>query len=125
VPLRARIDETTTPWEARYGLDLQLDKAISSGAISCQTEGAGVQRTLVGFADGDRQIAREVAPSCGTQPADRPRDQRVARAFLEKEHRHGLCPAAVECECDGNPVENSRKLAPARIVPTPFYKRPK
>ena len=119
------IDETTTPWEAKLGWTVKMNKGdfIGRDALAAQRE-AGVPRGLVGFEVKDRGIARHGAPvyldgelvgevTSGTMSPS------LGRAI-------GLCylPRARAKVGTSFEVEvRGRRLA-AEVCKTPFYKRP-
>jgi aminomethyltransferase len=122
------MDETTTLIEAGLGWIVSLDEAkgdfIGRAVLTAQ-KAAGAPRRLVGFEVVGRGIARHGYPvrladeSVGTVTSG------SYAPFLKK--NIGLCylpanRAAVGTELD---VEIRGKPVPARVVPTPFYKRPR
>ena len=120
------IDETTTPWEARLGWICKLEKGEFLGrACLVKQKEQGVRRTLVGFEMADRQIARDGYPVLlGSQPIGRVTSGSPA-PFLKKNIGMAYVPLASSAIGTEISVEIRGKPAPARIVPTPFYKRPK
>jgi aminomethyltransferase len=120
------IDETTTPWEARLGWICKLDKGDFLGRdVLVKQKEQGVQRTLVGFEMADRQIARDGYPVLRDS-------QQIGRVtsgspapFLKKNIGMAYVPPPASTNATEISVEIRGKPAPARIVPTPFYKRPK
>ena len=120
------IDETTTPWEARLGWICKLDKGDFLGRnVLVKQKEQGVQRTLVGFEMTDRQIARDGCPVL----RDSHQIGRVTSGspapFLKKNIGMAYVPPTTSANATEISVEIRGKPAPARIVPTPFYKRPK
>jgi aminomethyltransferase len=120
------IDDTTTPWEANLAWVCKLDKGDFLGRdhLAKQKE-KGVERTLVGFEMLDRLIARDGYPvlaegrqvgrvtSGGPAPFLK---KNIAMAYVPLQH------AAMGKQLE---IGVRNQTASARIVPTPFYKRPK
>lgn len=120
------IDHTTTPYEADLGWIVRLDKGDFFGRDILEREGAeGPRRKLVGFEMVDRGIARHGYPvvdageevgvvTSGTHSPT------LGRAI-------GLAYVPPEKSAPGSEltVLIRGKETRARVVPTPFYKRPK
>jgi len=120
------IDETTTPWEARLGWICKLDKGDFLGRdILVKQKEQGVQRTLVGFEMADRQIARDGCPVLRNSQQIGLVTSGSPAPFLKKNIGMAYVPPPSSANATEISVEIRGKLAPARIVPTPFYKRPK
>jgi aminomethyltransferase len=122
------IDETTTLIEAGLGWMVSLDEAkgdfIGRGVLEAQKR-SGPPRKLAGFEMVGRGIARHGYPCWA-------RDQEVGAVtsgtyapFLQK--NIGLCylPAALSAIGTEFDVEVRGRRGPARVVPTPFYRRPR
>ena len=122
------IDETTTLVEAGLGWIVSLDPAkgefIGRSVLEAQKK-SGVSRKLVGFEMVGRGIARH-GYACWA------RDQAVGSVtsgsyapFLQK--NIGLCylPTALAAVGTDFAVEIRGNRVAARVVPTPFYKRPR
>ena len=120
------IDDTTTVWDANLGWICKLDKGefLGRGALIEQKQD-GVKRTLVGFEMQDRLIARDAC--CVFM-----NEQEVGRVtsgspapFLKK--NIGMAYVPVTSGTAGTEIHIAVRThrAPARIVPLPFYKRPK
>ena len=120
------IDETTTLLEANLGWITKFNKGefIGREPLAKQKE-AGVKRKLIGFEVTDRGIARDEQEVF----IDGRRAGRVTSGspapFLRK--NIGMAYVPVESAKEGGAIEidvRGRLLA-ARIVPLPFYQRPK
>ena len=120
------IDETTTPLEAGLGWITKLDKHEFMGrdVIAAQKQ-AGLKRTLVGFEMSGKQIARDACPV-------RAAGHEIGRVtsgspapFLKK--NIGMAYVPPEAAKPGTEISIGIRgnEAAARIVPLPFYKRPK
>jgi len=119
------IDETTTPWEAKLGWTVSLDKGdfVGRDALVAQRE-AGVPRGLVGFELTDRGIARHGAPVY--LDGERVGDVTSGTMSPSLGRAIGLCylPRASAKVGTSFEVEvRGRRLA-AQVCRTPFYKRP-
>jgi len=122
------IDETTTLIEAGLGWIVSLDEAkgnfLGRAVLEAQKKD-GAPRKLVGFEVTGRGIARHGYPvHLGEEAAGTVTSGSYA-PFLQK--NIGLCylptpRASVGTEFD---VEIRGRRVPARVVPTPFYKRPR
>ncbi|HTU99881.1 MAG TPA: glycine cleavage system aminomethyltransferase GcvT [Luteitalea sp.] len=120
------MDETTTVLEAGLGWIVGWKKADFTGADVLREQKAnGVSRTLVGLEMTDRAIARHGYPvvvdgvSVGTVTSGTQTPflkKAIAMAYVPTD----LAPADREVH-----VEVRGRLAAARIVPMPFYKRPR
>ncbi len=120
------IDHTTTPYEADLGWIVRLDKGDFFGRDVLERESAeGPKRKLVGFEMVDRGIARHGYPivsegkeigvvTSGTQAPT------LGKAI-------GLAYVPTEKSAPGSElsVMIRGKETRARVIPTPFYKRPK
>jgi aminomethyltransferase len=125
------IDETTTPLEALLGWTVSFDTGDFSGkdALLAQKE-AGVSRKLVGFAMEDKAIARHgyAIVADGSAASAEPIShvasgspsptlgQNIGLAYL---------PTGVSKVGSAFGVVVRDKVAKARVVKTPFYKRPR
>ena len=121
------MDETTTLVEAGLGWIVSLEERkgdYPGRSILAQQKKGGPPRKLVGFEVTGRGIARHGHPVSL-------HDERVGEVtsgtyapFLQK--NIGLCyvPAAHAAVGTELSVEIRERKVPARIVPTPFYKRP-
>jgi aminomethyltransferase len=121
------IDETTTLVEAGLGWIVSLDETkgdfVGRGVLETQKK-EGAARKLVGFEMVDRGIARHGYPVyVGDEPAGSVTSGSYA-PFLQK--NIGLCYLPAPRAAVGTPFHvdiRGRRVA-ARVVPTPFYKRP-
>ena len=120
------MDETTTVLEAGLGWIVGWKKDTFNGADVLRAQKAsGIDRTLVGIEMVDRAIARHGYPvvidgeSVGTVTSG------TQTPFLKKAIGMAYVPK-VAAEPDRQiHVEVRGRLAAARIVPMPFYKRPR
>jgi glycine cleavage system T protein (aminomethyltransferase) len=120
------IDHTTTVWEANLNWICKVQKGnfLGRDALLAQKQ-RGIARTLVGFIVQDRMIARDGYPVViGGRMAGRVTSGSPA-PFLKK--NIGMAYVPVESSAVGLEIEIAirGKMAPAHIVPVPFYKRPK
>jgi aminomethyltransferase len=121
------MDETTTLVEAGLGWIVSLDEGkgdfVGRGVLEAQKK-EGAPRKLVGFEMVDRGIARHGYPVyVGDEPAGSVTSGSYA-PFLQK--NIGLCYLPAPRAAVGTPFHvdiRGRRVA-ARVVPTPFYKRP-
>ena len=121
------MDETTTLVEAGLGWIVSLDEGkgdfVGRGVLEAQKK-EGAPRKLVGFEMVDRGIARHGYPVyVGDEPAGSVTSGSYA-PFLQK--NIGLCYLPAPRAAVGTPFHvdiRGRRVA-ARVIPTPFYKRP-
>ncbi len=118
------IDRTTTPLEASLGWVTRLDKdAFVGKAALTRQEASGVARRLVGIEVGERGIPRQGYPivkdgvavghvTSGTLSPSTGRA--IGLAYVPSTLAEAGTELAVDCR---------GKLKPARVVPTPFYRR--
>jgi aminomethyltransferase len=118
------IDDTITPWEADLAWIVKMNKGefIGREALAAQKQ-AGVARRLAGFEMVDRGIARH------GYPAKTPSGAGVVTSgthspTLGKPIGLALLPAAAGAIGAEFDVEIRGRDARARVVPTPFYRRP-
>ena len=121
------MDETTSLVEAGLGWMVSLDEAkgdFTGRAVLAEQKKNGPPRKLVGFEMTGRGIARHGYPVLI-------HDERVGEVtsgtyapFLQK--NIGLCyvPAARAAVGTELAIDIRERKVPARVVPTPFYKRP-
>ncbi|PYU24868.1 MAG: glycine cleavage system aminomethyltransferase GcvT [Acidobacteria bacterium] len=121
------IDATTTVWEANLGWICKLGKGdfLGRNALQAQKE-SGIHRILAGFEMQDRPIARDGYPvlaghgqKIGSVTSGSP------APFLKK--NIGMAYVPVESSAPGTQIRigiRSQEAA-AKIVPLPFYKRPR
>ncbi len=120
------IDETTTLLEADLGWIVKLDKGdfLGRDALAAQSE-RGVERKLVGFEMQGRAIARHGYPVIhGSARVGHVTSGSYA-PFLKR--NIGLAYVPLELEEIGSEfhVEVRGREEAARVVPTPFYRRPR
>ena len=118
------IDDTVTPWEADLAWIVKMSKGdfVGRDALAAQKQ-AGVARRLAGFEMVDRGIARH------GYPAKTPAGNGVVTSgthspTLGKPIGLALLPTAAGAVGSEFAVEIRGRDAGARVVPTPFYKRP-
>ena len=118
------LDETTTVWEADLGWICKLDKGEFVGRKALVEQKArGIERTLVGLEMIDRQIARD---ACGVSIAGVAAGRVTSGSpapYLKKNIGMAYVPPAARAAGTEIEIDVRGKLAPARIVPLPFYKR--
>jgi len=118
------LDETTTVWEADLGWICKLDKGEFVGRKALVEQKArGIERTLVGFEMIGRQIARD---ACGVSIAGVAAGRVTSGSpapYLKKNIGMAYVPPAARAAGTEIEIDVRGKLAPARIVPLPFYKR--
>ena len=84
------------------------------------------KRKLVGLEMIERGIARDGYKVCSLEgEADRLRHQRLPIALSEKEHRAWPMYRWTGSRRARNGGRGTRNLVKAKVVPTPFYRRPK
>jgi aminomethyltransferase len=120
------IDETTTLLEANLGWITKLSKGefIGRERLAQQKE-AGIKRKLIGFEVTDRGIARDGQDVLiGGQRVGQVTSGSPA-PFLKK--NIGMAYVPIESAVEGGEIEIDvrGRLVSARIVPLPFYRRPK
>jgi glycine cleavage system T protein (aminomethyltransferase) len=118
------IDDTITPWEADLAWIVKMGKGdfIGRDALAAQKQ-SGVARRLAGFEMVDRGIARH------GYPAKTPAGGGVVTSgthspTLGKPIGLAMLPASAGAIGSEFDVEIRGRAARARVVPTPFYKRP-
>ena len=120
------IDDTTTPWEAGLAWICKPEKGEFLGRdVLIQQKQRGIERKLVGFEMLDKRIGRDGYPvaiggrelGCVTSGGPAPfLKKNIGMAYLPV--AHSAIGTAIEVIVRGQP-------AAAKIVQTPFYKRPK
>ncbi len=120
------IDETTTPLEAGLGWIVKLDKDdfIGKQALLEQKK-AGVGRKLTGFEMVDRGIARDHYPVFMNGKVSGNVTSGSYCPSIEKAVGLTYLPAESSAVGTELEVEIRGRHLKARVVPTPFYKRPK
>lgn len=121
------ISDAITPWEARLDRFLKMDKGAFTGrdALALQKQ-RGLERILVGLEAIERGIPRDgykVTASDGhpigyvTSGSPAP--------FLKKNIALAYVPLACSAEGTELGVEIRNQIVKCKVVPTPFYKRPR
>ena len=120
------LDEETTLLEANLGWIAKTRKGrLHRPRCPARQRARGTRKKLMGFEMTGPGIARDGYDRLREQARWRARDQRFTRAVFEEEHRYGLtCLSAGESGGEIE-IEIRGRRAGARIVPLPFYKRPK
>ncbi len=118
------IDETTNAWEAGLGWIVDMDQGPFSGRESLyRIRQEGPARKLVGFEITGRGIARDHDPVL----IDGARSSQVSSGSYSPSGKKsiGLVYLPVEKAVPGQEfeIENRRRLLPAVVVKTPFYRR--
>jgi aminomethyltransferase len=118
------IDETTTVLEADLGWIVKLEKGDFVGRDVLERQRAeGLSRKLVGFEMEGRAIARHGYPAAiDGRPAGTVTSGTHA-PFLRKSIGLAYLPSGTWEPGSRFEVEIRGRLEPARVVPTPFYKR--
>ncbi len=122
------MDETTTLVEAGLGWIVSLDEAkgdYNGRAVLAEQKASGAPSTLVGFEVVGRGIARHgYSVFLGEETVGAVTSGSYA-PFLQK--NIGLCYVPSACASEGTEfdVDVRGRRVPARVVPTPFYKRPR
>ena len=119
------IDDTVTPYEAGLGWIVKLQKGdfVGRDALVAQKAG-GVGRRLVGFTTEERSFPRQGYPVYHAgAPSAAVRSGTISPTLGIP---IGTCylPAAAAVEGTEFEIEIRGKRVPARVVKTPFYKRP-
>ncbi|MDR3763618.1 MAG: glycine cleavage system aminomethyltransferase GcvT [Acidobacteriota bacterium] len=121
------ISDTITPWEARLDRFLKMDKGefIGRGALAAQKE-RGLERILVGLEAVERGIPRDgykVLDANGTEVGYVTSGSPAP--FLKKNIALAYVPPALAAEGAEVGVAVRSQVVKCRVVPTPFYKRPR
>jgi aminomethyltransferase len=120
------MDATTTVLEAGLGWVVGWKKDDFNGAAVLRAQkAAGLTRTLVGFEMVDRAIARHGYPVVVEGQAVGVVTSGTQTPFLKKAIGMAYVPADLAQPDREIQVEVRGRLAAARIVPMPFYKRPR
>jgi aminomethyltransferase len=119
------MDEETSVLEAGLGWIVGWKKADFLGAERLREQKAnGVTRQLVGFEMRDRAIARHGYPVHAGGQAVGVVTSGTQTPFLRKAIGLAMVPAALTPVGSKLEIEIRGRLAPADVVPEPFYKRP-
>ena len=122
------IDETTTLVEAGLGWIVSVDEAkgdfVGRAVLEAQKK-AGPPRKLMGFEVVGRGIARHGYPVYLRGQGVGAVTSGTYAPFLQKSIGLAYLPAAACAAGTEIEVEVRGKRVAARIVPTPFYKRPR
>ena len=120
------IDDTTTVWEANLGWICKMDKGefLGRGVLAKQKE-EGLKRKLAGFEMTDKLIARDGYPILQNGEKVGHVTSGSPAPFLGK--NVGMAYLPPELGAGGSQIQIGIRshTAAARIVPVPFYKRPK
>jgi aminomethyltransferase len=122
------IDETTTLIEAGLGWIVALDEEkgdFSGRAVLEDQKKNGTARKLVGFEVVGRGIARHGYPAFVHEEPVGAVTSGTYAPFLQKNIGLVYLPSAKATVGTTFDVEIRGKRVPARVVPTPFYKRPR
>jgi aminomethyltransferase len=120
------IDESTTPFEAGLGWVVKLDKGdfLGRDALAAQ-RAAGVRRQLAGFEVVGRGIARQSHAVVHHGSVVGAVTSGTFSPTLEKALGLAYVPAALAAPGTEIAIEVRGKELPARVVATPFYRRPR
>jgi len=118
------IDDTITPWEADLAWIVKMGKGdfLGRDALAAQKQ-SGVARRLAGFEMVDRGIGRHGYPA-RTPAGDGVVTSGTHSPTLGKPIGLAMLPASAGAIGSEFDVEIRGRAARARVVPTPFYKRP-
>jgi aminomethyltransferase len=120
------IDDTTTVWEANLGWICKMDKGDFLGrAALAQQKQQGLQRVLVGFEMVDKLIARDGYPVIHSGQQVGHVTSGSPAPFLGKNIGMAYVPVTLSKAGTQIQIGIRNHQAAARIVPLPFYKRPK
>jgi aminomethyltransferase len=121
------ISDAITPWEARLDRFVKMDKGEFTGrAVLAKQKEQGLSRILVGLEAVERGIPRDgyrvmgadrSAIGCVTSGSPAP--------FLKKNIALAYVPVAYSAEGTEVGVEVRSQIVKCKVVPTPFYKRPR
>jgi aminomethyltransferase len=122
------MDETTTLIEAGLGWIVSSDEAkgdFTGRSVLLEQKAKGAPRKLIGFETTERGIPRHGYPVfLGDEPSGTVTSGTYA-PFLEKSIGLAYLPAARAAVGTELAVEIRGRRIGARVVPTPFYKRPR
>jgi aminomethyltransferase len=122
------ISDTITPWEARLDRFLKMDKGEFTGrsSLASQKEQRGLEKILVGLEAIERGIPRDGYPV--TDAAGQPIGHVTSGSpapFLKKNIALAYVPLAHSAEGTELGVEIRSQIVKCKVVPTPFYRRPR
>ncbi len=120
------IDDTTTVWEANLGWICKMDKGdfLGRSALVKQKK-EGLRRVLVGFEMTNKLIARDGCPVLKNGDAVGHVTSGSPAPFLGKNIGMAYVPVTMSTVGTQIQIGIRNHQAAARIVPLPFYKRPK
>ncbi len=121
------ISDTITPWEARLDRFLKMDKGefIGRAALAEQKQ-RGLERILVGLEAIERGIPRDGYKVIGPDGREIGYVTSGSPApFLNKNIALAYVPIAHSDEGTELGVEVRNQIVKCKVVPTPFYKRPR
>ncbi len=120
------LDETTTAWEANLGWICKIDKGDFLGReVLTRQKERGLERILVGFEMQDRLIARDSCPVFADARQIGQVTSGSPAPFLKKNIGMAYVPPAMRATGTSIQIGIRANQAAARVVETPFYKRPK
>lgn len=122
------MDETTTLVETGLGWIVSLDETkgeFNGRPVLARQKKDGAPRRLVGFEMVGRGIARHGHPVCLDGKEVGPVSSGTFAPFLQKSIGLAYLPSARAGVGTELEVDIRGRRVPARVVPTPFYKRPR
>lgn len=120
------IDDTTTPLEAGLGWTIGWDKEVFCGHERLRAQKkSGVERKLVGFEMVDRGIARHGYPVLVDGAPVGTVTSGTQTPFLKKAVGMAYVPVELARKDQRLTIEVRGRMLEARVVPLPFYKRPR
>ena len=121
------ISDAITPWEARLDRFVKMEKGdfIGRSALAAQ-KASGLERVLVGLEAIERGIPRDgyTVTTADGSPVGRVASGSPA-PFLKKNIATAFVPPAHATEGMELGVEVRNQIVKCRVVPLPFYKRPR
>jgi aminomethyltransferase len=121
------ISDAITPWEARLDRFVKMDKGEFTGrAVLAAQKTAGLERILVGLEAVERGIPRDgyAVTDLDGQPLGVVTSGSPA-PFLKKNIALAYVPPTHAAEGTELAVEIRGQRVKCRVIPTPFYKRPR
>src|ERR1700678_4106698 len=120
------IDDTTTPWEAGLAWICKMEKAPFRGSdVLAKQQQDGLPRKLVGFEMLDKRIGRDgYAVDAGGKEVGRVTSG-CPSPSLKKNIGMAYVPPNLTGLGTGLEIDIRGQKAAARIIPLPFYKRPR